>query len=300
MIDQTRSAVPDQTGKVILVTGANSGIGKEAARELARAGATTVLAGRSPQRLAAAAAELRSDTGSGAIHELVMDVSSLASVRDGAKQVLADWDRLDVLVNNAGVILTGRQESPDGLEMTFATNHFGHFLLTNLLLERLQASAPARVVNVASTAHRAARSVGLDDLHSQRGYSAMGVYSRTKLANILFTRELARRTEGTGVTAFAVHPGAVRSGWGQGGDTAGVLGFVLKLGRPFEISPRAGAAAIIHAATAPGLESRSGAYVQRAVGGSYGPVRIARPSAAARDDEAAARLWEMSEQLVGL
>ena len=283
---------------MILITGANSGVGKEAARALAGAGATTIVSGRDPGRLAAAASDLRSTTGSRQIHELLMDVSSLAAVRAGAARVLGDWGRLDVLINNAGVILTGRQESVDGFELTLATNHLGHFLLTQLLLDRLRASAPARVVTVASTAHRGARHVGLDDLNSRSGYSAFPVYNRTKLANVLFTRELARRVAGTGITALAVHPGAVRSGWGAGGDTRGVLAAFLRIGRLFEISPRTGSAALVYAASAPGLEADNGSYLQRAIGGNFGPVRIARPSAAARDDLAAARLWDLTEEMV--
>lgn len=296
--------MPDQCGRVVLVTGATSGIGMEVARALACSGAEVIVSGRDPARVAAAAGELRSaPAGSGptpaGVHELVMDVSSMASVRAGATTVLETWDRLDVLVNNAGVILTGRQESVDGHEMTLATNHLGHFLLTRLLLDRLRASAPARVVNVASTAHRGARSMGFEDLHARRSYNAVTAYNRSKLANVLFTRELARRVEGSGVSAFAVHPGAVRSGWGQSGDTRGLLNLVLKMGRPFEISPAAGATAVLHAATAPGLETMNGAYLQMALGGNYGPVRAARPSAAARDDAAAAELWQVSEALVG-
>lgn len=291
-------SVPDQTGRVVLITGANSGIGKEAARALAGAGATVIVSGRDPGRLAAAASQLRSTAGRGDVQELVMDLSSMASVRAGAERVLAGWDRLDVLINNAGVILTGRQESVDGFELTMATNHIGHFLLTKLVMERLRASAPSRVVTVASTAHRGARHVGLDDLHSRSGYSAVGAYNRSKLANVLFTLELARRVEGTGVTALVVHPGAVRTGWGAGGDTRGALAAILRMGRPFEISPRAGSAALVYAATAPGLEANNGAYVQRAIGGNFGPVHIARPSAAGRDALAAARLWELTEEMV--
>jgi retinol dehydrogenase-12 len=291
--------IPDQQGRVMVITGANSGIGREAARHLAGAGATVVMTGRDPARLAAAVSDVRVTTRNDDVHPLELDVSSLASVRDGAKQILDGWSRLDVLINNAGVILSRREVSADGYEMTFATNHLGHFLLTDLLLDRLKASAPSRVVNVASTAHQAARRLDFDDLQAERSYSSMAVYNRTKLANILFTRELAARREGSGVSAFAVHPGTVRSGWGGGGDVRGLLDIGLRIIRPVFISPRAGAGATVYAATAPGIEDRSGGYFKRAVLGNYGPLREGTPAASARDPEAARRLWEISETLVG-
>lgn len=289
----------DMTGKVVLITGATGGIGKETARALAARGATVIVSGRDPSRLGDAVADLRAGDDGGRYEELRMDLASLDSVRAAAAEVLERWERLDVLINNAGVVLSGRQESPDGLELTMATNHFGHFLLTNLLLDRLKESSPARIVNVSSTAHRGARSVGLEDLQSQASYSAMGVYSRSKLANILFTRELANRLAGTGVSVFAVHPGVVRTGWGRSGDTRGVLNAFLSLAVFIQISPRMGAAASVHAASHPGIEEHSGAFYQRAVFGNFGPVRAAQPSAPARDEFAAARLWEESARLVG-
>jgi retinol dehydrogenase 12 len=288
----------DMTGKVVLITGATGGIGKETARALGAEGATVIVSGRDSSRLAAAAAELRAGGGKGSFEELRMDLASLDSVRTAAAEVVGRWERLDVLVNNAGVILSGRQESPDGLELTMATNHFRHFLLTDRLLDRLKDSAPSRIVNVSSTAHRGARSVGLDDLQSQASYSAMGAYNRSKLANLLFTRELAHRLSGTGVSVFAVHPGVVRTGWGRSGDTRGVLNMILSLALFVQISPRMGAAASIYAASQPGIEEHSGAFYQRAVFGNFGPVRSVDPAAPARDDLAAARLWEESERLV--
>src|SRR5579884_3813505 len=268
--------IPDQSGRTILITGANSGIGRAAAEILAGAGATVVLSGRDRGRLDTAVSEVRGATGNERVDGLVMDVSSLRSVRAGAAEMLERFDRLDVLVNNAGVILSGRRLSEDGYEMTMATNHLGHFLLTNLLLDRLQAGGPSRVVNVASAAHRGARSVGLDDLQSERSYTDMAVYSRTKLANILFTVELARRTRGTNVSAFAVHPGTVRTGWGQDGDARGLTGLAIRAGRAFYVTPRVGAGSLVYAATEPGIESLSGAYLSRAVAGQFGPVREAR------------------------
>lgn len=290
--------IPEQRGRVVLITGANSGIGREAARALAQAGATVVMSGRDPGRLADAVQDVRASTGNRDVHPLEMDLSSLGSVRNGAKQVLDGWDRLDILLNNAGVVLSRRAVSADGYEMTLATNHLGHFLLTKLLVDRLVSSAPARVVNVASTAHRAARGIDFDDLQAERSYSGMAAYNRSKLANILFTRELARRQAGTGVSAFGVHPGTVRSGWGRGGDIKGLLDIGVTIARPFFISPRAGARPMLHAATAPGIEDRSGAYFVHAVAGNWGPVREVSPSRPARDDQAARRLWDVSERLV--
>ena len=289
----------DMTGKVVLITGATGGIGKETARALAAMGATVVVSGRDPSRLQAAVADLRAGGGEGHFEELQMDLASLSSVRGAAAEVQERWDRLDVLINNAGVILSGRQESPEGLELTMATNHFGHFLLTALLMDRLKASAPARIVNVSSTAHRGARSIGLDDLQSQQGYTAMGAYNRSKLANVLFTRELAKRVSGTGVSVFAVHPGVVRTGWGRSGDTRGALNAFLSLAVLIQISPRTGAAASVYAASQPGIESESGAFYQRRVFGNFGPVRKVQPSAPGRDDAAATQLWSESARLVG-
>lgn len=291
-------ALPDQTGRTVLVTGANTGIGFETAAALAEAGARTVITARDPDKGEVALAALRARTG-GDLHLARLDLASLRSVREAADVVLERFDRLDVLVNNAGLILTERRITTDGFEMTFCVNHLGPFLLTRLLRDRLVAAAPARIVNVASVAHQQARrGLDFDDLQAERSYSGMAVYSRTKLANILFTRELARRLEGTGVSAFAVHPGGVRSGFGRDGDAGGIVGLGVKAAAPFFISPKAGAAASLYAATAPGIEDRSGAYFARRLFGNWGPVVETKPSSAARDDEAARRLWEVSEELV--
>jgi NAD(P)-dependent dehydrogenase (short-subunit alcohol dehydrogenase family) len=291
-------ALPDQTGRTVLVTGANTGIGFETAAALAEAGARTVITARDPDKGEAALAAMRARTG-GDLHLVRLDLASLRSVREAADVVLERFDRLDVLVNNAGLILTERRITTDGFEMTFCVNHLGPFLLTRLLRDRLVAAAPARIVNVASVAHQQARKgLDFDDLQAERSYSGMAVYSRTKLANILFTRELARRLEGTGVSAFAVHPGGVRSGFGRDGDAGGIVGLGVKAAAPFFISPKAGAAASLYAATAPGIEDRSGAYFARRLFGNWGPVVETKPSSAARDDEAARRLWEVSEELV--
>jgi NAD(P)-dependent dehydrogenase (short-subunit alcohol dehydrogenase family) len=232
-------------------------------------------------------------TGSDLADLVVFDLANLGEVRSGAAELLSRCPRIDVLVNNAGVVISGRRETPDGLEATFATNHLGPFLLTNLLLDRLKASAPARIVNVSSIAHRgAALGMDFDDLQSTRHYTAMDAYAQSKLANIYFTSELARRLEGSGVTANCLHPGVIRSGYGKGGDSRGVLRFGIALIQPFIIGPARGARTSIYLASSPEVESVTGGYFVRR--------RQRRPARIARDANAARRLWEISEALVGI
>jgi NAD(P)-dependent dehydrogenase (short-subunit alcohol dehydrogenase family) len=229
---------------------------------------------------------------SGAVVDLLLaDFSSLAEVRRLAGEVLERYDRLDVLVNNAGLISGQRTETADGYEATFAVNHLAPFLLTNLLLDRLVASAPARVVTVSSRAHLRGE-LDFDDLDSRRSYAAMDVYARSKLANVLFTRELARRLEGTGVTANCLHPGVVRSDFGSGGDLGGAMGISWSMMQPFLLSPRQGAETSIYLAWSPEVEGVTGEYFDRR--------RVARTSSRARDAAAAARLWRVSAERVGL
>ena len=292
------SALPDQSGKVIVITGGTSGIGLETAVALAGAGTTVVLSSRTPAKVDAAVAHVKSGTGKPDVHGLTLDLASFASIRGAADQLLNQWPQIHVLINNAGVYLSERQLTEDGIEMTFGTNHLGHFLLTELLIDRLRASPPARVVNVSSVGHRFTRSMNFDDLQSERHYAIQEAYTRSKLANILFTKELARREAGNGVTAFAVHPGNIRSGFGQDGDATGLMGFGLKLIRPFIAGPKLGAAASVYVAVAPGIESKTGGYFQRSPVGGYRSVHESKPSAAARDPEAAARLWRVSEELI--
>jgi NAD(P)-dependent dehydrogenase (short-subunit alcohol dehydrogenase family) len=191
------------------------------------------------------------------------------------------------------LVLTERAQTVDGYEATFATNHLGPFLLTNLLLERITASAPSRVVNVASTAHNTARhGIPFDDLQSERRYRGMRVYGQSKLANILFTLELARRLEGMGVTANSLHPGTVRTGYGAGGDARGLLGFGIRIASPFFLSAAKGARTSVYLASSPEVEGVSGEYFVR--------CKPRRPRRWAQDAEAAQRLWQVSEELVGL
>ncbi len=276
--------------RTAVVTGANSGIGLETARGLARAGFHVVLLCRNAERAAAAKADIDASV-PGASTEIVLgDLSDMASVRAAAAEIVERLDRLDVLVNNAGLTLRGkRQVTEAGLDVMLAANHLGPFLLTNLLLPLLQASAPARIVNVASDAHRFGR-IHFDDLQATRGYGFLSFprYGETKLMNILFTRALARRLEGSGVTVNAVHPGSVSTNIGAPGR------FVSAATKVILRSPEQGARTSLHVATSPAADGVSGAYFASS-------KRADRKlSKRARDDEVGERLWAVSEGLVGL
>jgi NAD(P)-dependent dehydrogenase (short-subunit alcohol dehydrogenase family) len=278
-------------GRVAVVTGANSGIGKETALGLAREGATTVLACRNAARGAQAAREISEAAGSADVHVVGLDLADLATVVACAETILEGWPRLDVLVNNAGGIWSSRTLTAQGFEQTIGVNHLGPFLLTRLLTGRLVASAPSRVVNVSSFGHHfAAFGMRFGDLQSERGYVSLEVYARSKLANVLFTLELARRLSGTGVTANALHPGAVRSGFGMDGDLGGIEGLGNRVIRAFEITPQSGARTSIFLASSPDVEGRTGEYWVRSKPGHL--------SYQARSPRAAARLWEVSEELL--
>jgi len=285
-------------GRTFVVTGATSGIGQETALGLARRGARVLLVGRDPARAEAARRDVvaRSGAAPERVEVLLADFARLGDVRALAGQILARADALHGLVNNAGVVNLRRVVTPDGHEATFAVNHLAPFLLTCLLVPRLRDSAPARIVTVSSDAHRFGR-LDWDDLMSERRYgfpamvSAMRVYGASKLANLLFNAELARRLEGSGVTANAVHPGGVatRLGVSNNGPVGSVVG---RLVRPLLKTPAQGAETSLHVAADPGLEGRSGRY--------FADRRERQPSAAARDRDAAARLWRESERLVDL
>jgi NAD(P)-dependent dehydrogenase (short-subunit alcohol dehydrogenase family) len=279
-------------GRVVLITGGNTGIGKETAVALASMGARVVFTTRDAARGAQALVEIRTRSGNDTVEVRALDLARFASVRDFAKRWDDEHGRLDVLVNNAGLILTSRRVTDDGNEMTLQVNHLGPFLLTQLLRDHLVAGDDARVVNVASDAHTSARrGLDFDDLQSTRHYRGFRVYGKTKLANILFTRELARRWAGTGVTANAVHPGFVGSSFGRDGDTGRFGALVFPLLKPFALSPEQGARTQVYVASAPELAGITGGYWVKSA--------PATPSAAAQDDVAAARLWEVSEELVG-
>jgi len=280
-------------GHVAVITGGNSGIGKETAAALAGMGAQVIVAARNPAKAAAAVQELQHRAPGAKIEHIPLDLASFASVRAFADTFAARFDRLDALVNNAGGVLRTRCVTDDGHEMQFQVNHLSHFLLTALLRERLEAAPAARVINVSSTGHRMARhGLDFDDLDSQRRrYRGFLVYCRTKLANVLFTRELARRLDGSTVTANAVHPGWVGSNFGREGDTGRVLGALFVIGRPFAISSAAGARTSVYLASAPDVAAVTGQYFYK--------CRVAKPSDAALDDAAAARLWDVSAQMTG-
>ena len=273
----------DMNGKVCVVTGANSGIGRVAAIDLAGRGATVVLICRSHARGSPVMEEIEKRGGNAAL--LIADLASQRQVREVTAAFLKRFDRLDVLINNAGVAGWGtRLETEDGLEATFAINHLAPFLMTNLLLDTLKASAPARVVTVSSAAHKNF-ALELDDLQGERRYSAFGAYSRSKLANILFTHELSRRLEGTGVTANCLHPGVVATGIFR--NLPGWMRFILT--SPLVLSPERGADTMIYLATAPEIAEVSGKYFVKRK-----PVPSSRASC---DAETARRLWWASEVL---
>lgn len=283
--------VADMTGKTVVVTGANSGIGLETSVALARAGARVVMTARDSQKGSAAHNDVKARAGSELVELVVFDLGDLASVRRGAAEILERFPRIDVLINNAGAVLSERRETVDGLEATFGVNHLGPFLLTELLLDRIRQSAPARIVNVASTAHKGAgRGLDFDDLQTTKGYRGMRAYSRSKLANIYFTTELARRLEGSGVTVNCLHPGTVVTGFGRDGDANGAFELGLKIISPFIIDAEKGARTQVYLASSPEVEGVTGKYFVK--------CGVRTPSKAARDGAAAARLWQVSEELV--
>ena len=267
----------DAAQATVLVTGATDGLGRRVARELAGMGATVLLHGRNPERLEATLAELRGETGSEKLGSYLADLSSLGEVRGLAERVLSEQDRLDVLVNNAGIISRGREESGDGHELTFAVNYLSHFLLTGLLLPLLRESAPARVVNVASAGQSP---IDFHDPMLERGYDAMRAYSQSKLAQVMFTFELAGRLSGIGVTVNALHPASLM-------DTKMVhdtFGYTMS-------TVEEGAEAVVRLAVSPELEGVTGRY--------FDGTREGRANRQAYDLQARRRLWALSEELCG-
>ena len=279
------AAAPSMSGRVCLITGATSGIGRATALALAGMGAELVLLCRDRAKGEETAAAARA-AGAAKVDLLIADLSRQSEVRRAAAEFLASGRPLHVLINNAGVVNVQRTLTADGIEATFAVNHLAYFLFTTLLLERLRASAPARIVNVASEAHKFG---GLDfeDLQNSRRYKVMKVYGQSKLANILFTAELARRLEGSGVTANSLHPGAVATGLGT--NNGGWARGLIKLLRPFFRTPDDGAATSLYLATSPAVDGISGRY--------FANCREKPPSPAARDLESARRLWAVSEEM---
>jgi NAD(P)-dependent dehydrogenase (short-subunit alcohol dehydrogenase family) len=281
-------------GRVAVVTGANSGIGKETAVELAGMGAHVIIAARNPGKAAAALEEVLARKPGSIVETLPLDLASFASVHAFADAFKARFDRLDILVNNAGGSLAKRTVTEDGHETQFQVNHLSHFLLTALLHEQLLAAPAARVVNVSSTGHTFARDgLDFDDLDwERRRYRGFLVYCATKLANVLFTRELARRVENTKITSNAVHPGFVGSNFGREGDMGFLIGLGMLISRPLAISSAKGARTSVYLASSPDVSGITGQYFYR--------CKVVKPSNAALDDAAAAKLWDVSAQMTGL
>ena len=290
------------TGKVVVITGATSGIGQVAAERLAGMGARIVQVARDKARGEAAMARL-GECGPGIAHSIhFADLSRLREMKRVAAEIAQSEPRIDVLINNVGALFSSRRVTEDGLELTFATNHMSYFVLTHGLRERLIASAPARVINTSSDAHQGAK-IDFDDLLSEKAYipglaqwlraggsPGFKVYGRSKLENILFTRELARRLAGTGVTANCFHPGFVATRFGD--ESGGLLTYGIRIGKVFALSLEKGAETLVYLAASPEVANASGGYFYK--------CRPATPSREAQDDAAAARLWSETAKLAGL
>ena len=276
-------------GKVVVITGATSGIGRAAAERLAQLGARLVVIARDQSRGAAALARLKA-LAPGAAHSVrYADLSRLPETQRVGEEIAGAEPRIDVLINNAGAIFSRRHVTPEGLERTFALNHMSYFILTRVLRNSLIAAAPARIVNTASNAHRVGH-IDFDDLQSANAYRPFPVYGTSKLCNILFTRDLARRWSGKGVTANCLHPGFVASRFGDG--SGGLLSWVVRVAKTFAISPEKGAETIVYLASSPDVDALSGEY--------FYECRPVTPTAAARDDAAAKRLWMESAKIAGI
>lgn len=279
----------NMNGKLCVVTGANSGIGKETALGLAQAGAHVVMMCRSLEKGTAVQQTIKQKSGNDQVDLLLVDFASQASIRQVAAEFKERYDRLDLLVNNAGALFLGYQKSAEGIEKSFAVNHLGYFLLTNLLLDVIKASAPARIVNVSSTMHYTG-TLDFEDMQFANGYSATKAYARSKLANIHFTYELARRLEGTEVTANCLHPGFVASNFGKNN---GILAKVMMfLSRPFAISEKKGAETSLYLAMSPEVEGVTGKY--------FDQKKAIDSAASTYDEDISKRLWKFSAELVGL
>ena len=276
-------------GKICLITGATQGIGRETTLALAGLGATVVLVGRNPEKTAAAARMIQANTGSPHVETMLADLSSFQQVHRLVDDFHRRYDRLNVLINNAGGVFFHRQLSPDHLEMTLALNHLSLFLLTNLLLDTLKSSAPSRVINVSSVAHAFAR-IHFEDLQLARKYSGWSAYAQSKLATILFTYELARRLAGSRVTANAVHPGYVATHFGM--NNSWLYRLVFEVGRLVALSPQQGSETITYLASSPAVEGVSGKY--------FVNKRARRSSGISYDARVAGRLWQVSATMTGL
>src|SRR5215203_2355728 len=276
--------------KICLITGATSGIGRATAMGLANMGASVVMVGRDRDRGEAALAEIKEKSTNASVDLMLADLSSQEEIRRLAEEFKEAYPRLNVLINDAGLFRSERITTADGLEMTFAVNHLAYFLLTNLLLDVLKASAPSRIVNVSSGEQRNG-TIDFDDLQGEKGYKGAKAYSQSKLATVLFTYELARRLEGTGVSANCLHPGAgIRTNFGSG--VSGVFGFMVRALRPLMKSPEKGAETSIYLASSPEVEGLSGRYFVKKAETCSSDVSY--------DERLARRLWGVSAQLTNL
>ncbi|MBI1287073.1 MAG: SDR family NAD(P)-dependent oxidoreductase [Flavobacteriales bacterium] len=277
--------------KTVVITGGNAGIGKATAIALAKKGASIVITSRSEEKAKEAVAEIKKSSGNEKIDFVTIDLSSQKSVREAAEKLKAKCPKIDVLINNAGCYFSELKLNDAGLEMQFATNHLGHFLLTNLLMENLKATDKARIVNLASIAHKSTRELDLNDINFEKsGYGGWKSYSRSKFCNILFTRELAKRLEGTGITANAVHPGGVRTEIAEkNANWFTKLGWILT--KPLMVSVEDGAKTSVYLASSDEVEGKTGGYWVKCK-----QYYSNRPS---QDPETAAALWKKSEELVG-
>jgi retinol dehydrogenase 14 len=294
-IIRKETVMSDLEGKVALVTGATSGIGKAAALELAKMGAHVIVVGRNLAKTEASVQEIKTQSANQLVDMLLADLSSMKAVRQLAQEFKEQYQQLDILVNNAGAIVTSRQESVDGYEMTFAVNHLAHFLLTNLLLDVLQSSNAARVINVSSDAHPMA-TLDFDDLQNKNTYQFLKVYAKSKLANILFTYELARRLEGSNVSVNAMEPGAVATnllGYNSGPFWNLLARFISPFLSPFLSTPKKGAETIIYLASSAAVKDISGQYFDK-------NCQSVKSSPVSYDEQVASRLWDESTRLVGL
>jgi NAD(P)-dependent dehydrogenase (short-subunit alcohol dehydrogenase family) len=279
----------DMHGKICMVTGATDGIGKVTARELAKLGATMIVIGRNRAKGERVISEIKAVSGNPNVDLMVADLSSQAQLRQMAADFRRKYSRLHVLVNNVGAVFTGYRRTVDGIEMTWALNHLSYFLLTNLLLDVLQASAPARVVNVSSVAHEGGK-IAFDNLQGEKWYNGWLAYARSKLANILFTRELAKRLAGTGVTANVLHPGIVASRIAY--NNGPLLRCIMTLTRPFTLSVERGAQTSVYLAASPDVEGVTGKYFEN--------CKIVRSSSVSYDEVLAQLLWDVSEKQTNL
>jgi NAD(P)-dependent dehydrogenase (short-subunit alcohol dehydrogenase family) len=275
--------------KVVVVTGATSGIGEVAADRLAQKGARIVFVARDHERGEAARKHFRAIAGHTDHTVHYADLTSLAEQKRVAKEIADSEPQIDVLINNAGAMFGSRQVTEDGLEKTFALNHMSYFTVTNILLDRLKATPGARIVSTASDAHKGNK-LNFDDLQSEKSYSPFAVYGRSKLMNILFTRELAKRLAGTGVTANCLHPGFVGTRFGD--QSGGLMAFAIKIAKNFALTPEQGAETIIYLSSSDDVAGKTGGY--------YEKKKLIAPSRAAQNDADARRLWDISAKLAGL